>query len=114
MVRHRHGTTLLELLLALVLITAAAGWALQAAGAAERSVGAERLRLDALHRAEVMLSELHALPCDSTSVARASTEPRWHLTGSRRSAGPVASSTVQLHTRRGDTVTTQRLAWCGP
>ncbi len=109
---HRRGTSLCEVLLALVLLSASAAWGLQAAAAAERAVGAARARRAALHRAERALADLDALPCDSINIVRASSEPRWHLTARRDHDGLAYSDDVALRDARGDTVRLRRAGWC--
>jgi len=113
MVPARHGTSLPETLLALVLLAALAAWALTAAMSAERHAGRASLRRAALHRAERALADLAALPCDTTHVSTAVIEPRWHLASSRAHAGASFHDMVRLESVRGDTVALHRSFWCG-
>ena len=108
----RSGTSLCEVLFALVLIALSASWALQAAGAAERAVGVAHGRTAAEYRAEHALRALHAFPCDSAPVASVITEPRWRLTLARTSQGDQRLDRVVLQSRRGDTITIARHRWC--
>ena len=112
MVHGRKGTSLCEVLLALVLITLSAGWSLQATAATERALGVARGHRDAMQRATFALAELHSLPCDSASAARLFSEPRWQLTVRRTGSTAVRSDAVVLYSRRGDTVTAIRHRWC--
>ena len=112
MVFDRHGTSLCEVLLALVIVSVAAGWSLQATAATERALGVSRGHLDAQQRATFALAELHSLPCDTAVAARTLTEPRWQLIARRTGSPAVRSDAVVLHARRGDTVTTGRHRWC--
>ena len=110
--RCRRGTSLCEVLLALVLLSACAAWGMQAAAAAERAVGSSRAHRAALHRAERALADLNALPCDSINITRTASEPRWHLTAQRDHDGLAHSDDVVLHDRRGDTIRLHRAGWC--
>jgi Tfp pilus assembly protein PilV len=110
--QHRRGTSLCEVLLALVLLSATAAWGLQAAAAAERAVGSALAHRAALHRAERALADLDALPCDSVTVARTTGERRWQLTARRNQDGPAQSDDIELHDLRGDTVRVHRARWC--
>lgn len=111
--RHpRSGTSLCEVLFALVIIAMSSSLALHAATAAERALGTAHGRTDAAQRAALELSALHSLPCDSASVTRLITEPRWQLTAARRSHGQQRADEVVLHSRRGDTITMARHHWC--
>jgi len=112
MVGFRNGTSLCEVLLALVIVSVAAGWSLQATAATERALGVSRGHLDAQQRATFALAELHSLPCDTAVAARTLTEPRWQLIARRTGSPAVRSDAVVLHARRGDTVTTGRHRWC--
>ena len=114
---HRHsprrsGTSLCEVLLALVLLSATAAWGLQAAAAAERALGQSRARRAAMHRADRALGELNALPCDSINVVRSVTEPRWNIDARRDHDGLAYRDDVVLRTRSGDTVRAHRGGWC--
>jgi Tfp pilus assembly protein PilV len=108
----RIGTSLSEVLLALVLLSATAAWGLQATAAAERAVGTARAHRAALHRAERALADLNALPCDSLAGTRTVTEPRWHVTAERRRTGTYASDDVRLSSTRNDTIALHRSQWC--
>lgn len=108
----RSGTSLSEVLLALVLITFAASWALQAAASTERAVGASRARAAAMQRATLALAELQSLPCDTMTATRTATEPRWLLHARRRSSGAQRIDDVALYSRRGDTINTSHHIWC--
>ena len=110
--QRRPGTSLCEILLALVLLAATAAWGLRAAAAAERALGQTKARRVALHRAERALADLDALPCDSVSVTRNTTEPRWHIEARRDRTGLAYSNDVALSDRRGDTVRVHRGGWC--
>ena len=113
--RHpRSGTSLGEVLFALVIIAMSASLALQAAMAAARALGTAHGRTDAAQRATLALATLHSLPCDSTAVARLIAEPRWQLTAVRRSRGQHRADEVVLQSRRGDTITMARHQWCSP
>lgn len=109
----RRGTSLPETLLALVLLAALAAWALTAAQSAERQAGRATLRRDALHRAQLALADLAALPCDSTHVTTPGVEPRWHLAASREHAGASFRDVVRLESVRGDSIAVQRAFRCG-
>ena len=108
----RPGTSLCEILLALVLLSATAAWGLQAAAAAERAVGSSRAHRASLHRAERALADLDALPCDSINITRTIRERRWQLTAQRDHDGLAHSDDVELHDLRGDTVRLHRAGWC--
>ncbi|MDZ7632773.1 MAG: hypothetical protein U5K74_15910 [Gemmatimonadaceae bacterium] len=108
---HRHGTSLCEVLFALVLLTATAGWAFAAVAAAERALGHTSAQRSALHRAERVLADLDALPCDS-SIVRTASEARWRIVAARRRDGHVYIDDVVLHTARGDTIRTRHGGWC--
>ncbi len=107
----RTGTSLCEVLVALVLISATASWALQSAAVTERALGQARARRAALHRAALALEELQAVPCDST-LSHLSVEARWQLQAARTRSGFRISDRVTLHARFGDTLALQRDAWC--
>lgn len=109
---HRSGTSLCEILLALVLLAATAAWGLQAAAAAERALGRSRAQRSALHRAERALADLNALPCDSINVVRSVTEPRWRIEAQRDHDGPAYSDDVTLRGNHGDTLRVHRGGWC--
>jgi hypothetical protein len=108
----RRGTSLCEVLVALVLLSATAAWGLQAAAAAESALGAARVRQTQLHRAEWALAELDALPCDSINIARTIVEPRWRLTVERDHDALSYRDDVLLQSARGDTVRLHRGGWC--
>ena len=110
--RARSGTSLVEVLLALVLVICTAAWALQAAAAAERAAGRAQAGRAALHRAELALSDVNALPCDSINLARTVNELRWRLVVTRDHDGPAYSDDVLLVSRRGDSVRVHRGGWC--
>ena len=110
--QRRPGTSLCEILLALVLLAATAAWGLRAAAAAERALGQTRIQRAALHRAERALADLDALPCDSITVTRNATEARWHIEARRDHVGLAFSTDVALRDRRGDTVRVHRGGWC--
>jgi Tfp pilus assembly protein PilV len=108
----RSGTSLCEVLLALVLLAATAAWGLQAAAAAERALGRTSARRTALHRADRALAELNALPCDSINVVRSVVEPRWSIDARRDHDGLAYSDDVVLRLRSGDTLRAHRGGWC--
>lgn len=112
MLLHRHGTSLCEVLLALVLLSATASWALSATASAERALGYARAHRSALHRAERALADLNALPCDSINVARTASEPRWQVVATRDNDGRSYSDDVILHSVRGDSIRLHRGGWC--
>jgi hypothetical protein len=108
----RPGTSLCEVLVALVLLSATAGWAFRATLATARAgVEAERRRTQ-LHRAELALAELHAMPCDSINIVRAVPERNWSLSLLRDHDGLSHRDEVVLRARTGDTVRVQRTGWC--
>ncbi len=112
MSRPRRGTSFCEVLLALVLMSATAAWAFAATLASTRtSVHTDRERA-ALHRAELALGELHALPCDSTHIVRSIREPRWTLALTRDRQGLSHRDEVVLRPTTGDSVRVQRTGWC--
>jgi hypothetical protein len=108
----RRGTSLCEVLVALVLLSATAAWGLQAAAAAEAALGAARVRQTQLHRAEWALAELDALPCDSINISRTIIEPRWRITVERDHDALSYRDDVLLQSARGDTVRLHRGGWC--
>ncbi len=108
----RFGSSLCEVLLALVLLSAIASWALLATSAAERGLGHARLHRAALHRAERALADLNALPCDSINVTRSVREPRWQLALSRDHDGLAYRDEVTLRSTRGDSVRLAFGGWC--
>lgn len=112
MVARRSGTSLCEVLLALVLIAISASWALQAAAATEQALGVSRQHADAMQRAELALADLQAMPCDSTATTRSFAEPRWRVQAIRTSHASHRINTVTLHARRGDTLSVTRQLWC--
>lgn len=112
MVHRRTGTSLCEVLLALVLISASASWALHSAAVTERALGHARARRAALHRATLALAEMESVPCDS-AVSRLSVEPRWQVHTARARVGHRTHDRATIHSRRGDTIAVQRNAWCG-
>lgn len=109
---HRHGTSLCEVLLALLLLATTAGWALAATAAAERALGAARARRAALHRAERALADLGALPCDSVVAPGTTSERRWHIRTQRQHTSSVARDEVTLHSAVGDTIRLRQSSWC--
>lgn len=108
----RHGTSLVEVLFALVVLSATAAWALQAATVAERAAGRAHAGRAALHRAELALAALQSLPCDSINLARTEHEPRWRVISTRDHDGPAYSDDVLLVTRRADSIRVHRGGWC--
>ena len=108
----RLGTSLCEVLLALTLLSATAAWGLQAAAAAEKSLGKSHNRREALHRAERALDDLNALPCDSINITRTINEPRWRITATRDHDGLSYADDITLRTTLGDTVQLHRGGWC--
>jgi hypothetical protein len=110
--RTRRGTSLCEVLVALVLLSATAAWGLQAATAAEAALGAARVRQTQLHRAEWALAELDALPCDSINISRTIVESRWRLSVERDHDALSYRDDVILQSQRGDTVRLHRGGWC--
>lgn len=112
MQHERVGTSLCEVLLALVLLSATAAWGLQAAAAAERTLGDTQRQRAGLHRAERALADVDALPCDSISVARTIVEPRWRISVARDHDGHAYSDDVVLSARVGDSVRLHRGGWC--
>jgi hypothetical protein len=114
MLGRRPGNSLCEVLVALTLVASASAWALQAAVISQRGLGRSQRQRASLHRAERVLSELNALPCDSISIARTLTEPRWQLAIERDQDGPAYNDLVILRTSVGDTVRVSRSGWCAP
>jgi hypothetical protein len=108
----RAGHSLCEVLLALVLLSATASWALSAVSAAERAMGSAGARRAALHRAERALADLDALPCDSINIVRSITEPKWRIFVQRDHDGLSYADDVVLRTVRGDSVRLHRGGWC--
>ena len=108
----RAGTSLCDVLVALVLLAATAGWTLSATAAAERAVGLARLQHAAHLRAERALAELDALPCDSAATHRAVRERRWNLQLTRARRALLARETVTLTSSLGDTIRVAGTAWC--
>ncbi len=108
----RFGTSLCEVLLALVLLSATASWALTATSAAERALGDARSRRAALHRAERAMADLNALPCDSIDVARFAREPRWRVALTREHDSLTYRDHVTLLSVRGDSMQLARGGWC--
>ncbi len=106
------GTSLCEVLVALVLLSATAAWALQATAAAEVALGKSRARHAELQRAERALADLDALPCDSINISRTITEPRWRIAIDRDHHGLSYDDAVVLRTARGDSVRVHRGGWC--
>ena len=111
MLHRRTGTSLCEVLLALVLISTTASWALQSAAVTERAIGHTRARRAALHRATLALAELQTVPCDS-NVSRVNIEARWQILSARARSGRLLRDQVTIHSRRGDTIALHRNAWC--
>jgi hypothetical protein len=107
-----RGTSLCEVLLALTLLSATAAWGLQAAAAAEKSLGKARHHREALHRAERALDDLNALPCDSINIIRTINEPRWRISATRDHDGLAYADDIALHTTLGDSVQLHRGGWC--
>jgi hypothetical protein len=113
MLHNRVGTSLCEVLLALVLLAATAGWGLQAAAAAERTLGRTERHRAQLHRAERAMADLDALPCDSINLARAIVEPRWRIAATRDHDGLAYSDDVVLRSvGLRDSVQLHRGGWC--
>jgi type II secretory pathway component PulJ len=108
----QRGTSLSEVLVALVLLSATAAWGLQATAHAERSLGELRRREAALHRAERALDDLAAMPCESLSVVRTSVEPRWRVFAGRDHDGLAFSDDVVLTGTALDTLRLHRGGWC--
>jgi Tfp pilus assembly protein PilV len=108
----RFGTSLCEVLLALVLVSATASWALRATAATERALGNARHHQAARHRAERALADLNAMPCDSINVVRSVREPRWQLTLSRDHDGLTYRDEVFLHSARRDSMRLALGGWC--
>jgi len=108
----RVGSSLCEILLALVLLSTTAAWALQATATAERTLGRTANTRHALHRAERSLADLDALPCDSASFASTTIEPRWQLAVRRASAGNIHHDDVRLRFTRGDSLVLHHDGWC--
>lgn len=112
MQHERVGTSLCEVLLALALLSATAAWGLQAAAAAERTLGDAHRQRSALHRAERALADVDALPCDSINLVRTIVEPRWRLSVARDHDGQAYSDDVVLRASAGDSVRLHRGGWC--
>lgn len=112
MCHDRDGHSLCEVLLALVLLSATASWALSAVSAAERALGTSRAQRAALHRAERALADLDALPCDSINIVRTLREPRWQLFSQRDHEGLAYSDDVVLRSTRGDSIRLHSGGWC--
>jgi hypothetical protein len=112
MQHRRSGTSLCEVICALVVIAMASSLALHAATAAERAIGHAHRRTAAVHRAALELAALGSLPCDTASVTRRITEPRWQLDVVRTSLGPHRADDVVLRSHRGDTIRVARHRWC--
>lgn len=108
----RNGSTLCEVIVALVLLSATAGWGLAATAAAERALGSASAHRAALHRAERTLADLDALACDSSAVSRSIVEPRWRLDANRLADGAARAAHVTLQSTRHDTVQVHAAAWC--
>ncbi len=112
MLHNRVGTSLCEVLLALVLLSATAAWGLRAAAAAERVLGDTHRQRTQLHRAERALADLDALPCDSINIARTIVEPRWRIAVARDHDGLAYSDDIVLRATTGDSVQLHRSGWC--
>ncbi len=112
MAADRPGITLIETLVALVLVAMVASWSLGAAAAAERALGLSLLRRAALHRAARALADVEAAPCDSLAGATTKDESRWRVAAKRVTAGNVQSHVVLLKTVRGDSIALGRSRWC--
>jgi len=108
----RVGSSLCEILVAFVLLSTTAAWALQATATAERTLGRTANTRRALHRAERSLADLDALPCDSASVSRTTTEPRWQLAVQRASAANIQHDDVRLTFTNGDSLVLHHDGWC--
>ena len=108
----RLGTSLCEVLLALVLLSATASWALRATAATERAVGNARYHQAARHRAERALEDLNAMPCDSINVVRSVREPRWQLDLSRDHDGLTYRDEIFLRSIRLDSMRLMLGGWC--
>jgi hypothetical protein len=109
---NRPGTSLCEVMFALVLLATTAAWGLQAAAQAERAFGDLRRRQAALHRAERAIADFNALPCDSLSISRTIVEPRWRIEATRDHNGLAYSDDIQLTTNSADTVRLHQGGWC--
>jgi hypothetical protein len=110
--RRRRGSSLIEVLMALVVLAATAAWSLGAVVAAERALGASDAHRAALHRAERALTDLEMVPCDSLVTTPPLREPRWHLIATRTRAGDVVHDAVRVQPLTGDTVAVSRAVWC--
>jgi len=108
----RVGSSLCEILVALVLLSTTAAWALQATATAERTLGRTANTRRALHRAERALADLDALPCDSTSFSRTTIEPRWQLAARRAPAAHLRHDAVRLRFTNGDSIVLHHDGWC--
>lgn len=108
----RVGSSLCEILVALVLLSTTAAWALQATATAERTLGRTANTRRALHRAARSLADLDALPCDSASVSRTTIEPRWQIDARRTAAANIRHDDVRLRSARGDTLVLHHDGWC--
>ena len=112
MQHRRTGTSLCEVVLALCLLSATCAWGLQAAAEAQHALGRTQARRAALHRAQRELDDLAVLPCDSSSVDRVATEPRWRIATRRTRTGRTYSDNVTLRATAGDTTRVLRMGWC--
>lgn len=112
MARRRHGTTLCEVLCALVLLAGVAAWALHATAVAHRAIGDAVSGRRTLHRAAWVLADLDARPCDGVDISRTLIEARWHITAARRHAGSRYRDHVVLRSIRGDSVSLHHDGWC--
>lgn len=112
MSRLQPGTTLAEVLVALVLVSIGGAWTLHATAAAQRSLGHSFRTIAALNRASLALAQLHSLPCDSVTVARTTAEPRWIISARRTRTSHTYDDAVELRTRLGDTIRAARQGWC--
>ena len=108
----RCGTSLPEVLVALVVLATTAAWSLMAVAGAQRAVGASELHRSALHRAELALAGLEGLPCDSVAAPSPVREARWLVVFSRARTGDVIRSEAEVRALAGDTVRVARAAWC--
>ena len=111
-IRRRCGTSLPEVLVALVVLATTAAWSLMAAAGAQRAIGASERHRSALRRAELALAGLDGLPCDSAVAVAPVREGRWVVVTSRVRTGDVVRSAAEVRAAAGDTVRVARAAWC--
>lgn len=108
------GLTLVEVVVALVVLAGTAAWSLLAVAASLRAHGASELHRDALQRAELALATFDDVPCDSTVVPLATSEPRWLIAAARQRSGNTVRTvaTVTPASPGSDSVRLQRVEWC--